>query len=140
MKLLVCKNVLLGKIALLIIYWKKKHLQKFIWITFSFSAFPTNMSYIILSKQRTWRGWVVRITNKGGCPPMWKLLCELFLPNIYTMKVHVAWEHSNFKNVDLVAIQYSDPQARICNWPIFDKLWYFPPKSSEGYKKLKQKD
>jgi hypothetical protein len=24
--------------------------------------------------------------------------------NVYTMKVHVAWEHSSFKNVDLVAI------------------------------------
>ena len=29
------------------------------------------------------------------------------------MKVHVAWEHSSFKNVDLVAIQSSNPQAQI---------------------------
>jgi hypothetical protein len=31
--------------------------------------------------------------------------------NIYAMMVYVAWEHSSFKNVDLVAIQSSDPQA-----------------------------
>ena len=59
-----------------------------------------------------------------GAPP-----CEnfsaMFLPNIYTMKVHVAWEHSNFKNVDLVAIQCSDPQAQIFNWPIFGKYNIF---------------
>ena len=29
------------------------------------------------------------------------------------MKVYVAWEHSSFKNVDLVAIQSFDPQAQI---------------------------
>ena len=40
------------------------------------------------------------------------------------MQVHVAWEHYIFKNVDLVAIQSFDPQARIFNWPIFSKLCY----------------
>ena len=48
-----------------------------------------------------------------------------------------AWEHSSFKNLDLVAIQSFEPQAWIFNRPIFVKLWYFPPKSSEGYTKLK---
>jgi hypothetical protein len=38
------------------------------------------------------------------------------------MKVHVAWQHSSFKNVDLVAIQSFDPQARIFNWQIFGKV------------------
>ena len=46
--------------------------------------------------------------------------------NVYTMKVHVAWEHSSFKNVDLVAIQSFDPQAQIFNLSIFGKIWYFP--------------
>jgi hypothetical protein len=45
------------------------------------------------------------------------------------MKVYV--------NVDLVAIQISDPQARIFNLQIFGKVGYFPPKSSEGFKKFK---
>jgi hypothetical protein len=31
------------------------------------------------------------------------------------MKVHVAWEHSSFKNVDLAAVQSSDPQAQMFN-------------------------
>ena len=69
--------------------------------------------------------------------------CQFFSyhpSNIYTMKVYVAWEHSSFKNVDLVAIQSFDPQARIFNWPIFGKVWYFPTKSSEGYKKLNPND
>ena len=75
---------------------------------------------------------IVRITNTNY---------KYYHPsNIYTMKVHVAWDHSSFKNVDLVAIQSSDPQAQIFNWPIFGKVLYFPPKSSEGYKKLKRND
>ena len=41
---------------------------------------------------------------------------------IYKMKVYVAWEHSSFNNVDLVAIQTVDTQARILNWLIFGKL------------------
>ena len=28
---------------------------------------------------------------------------------LITMKVHVAWDHSIFKNVDLVAVKSSDP-------------------------------
>jgi hypothetical protein len=30
-------------------------------------------------------------------------------PYIYTIKVHVAWKHPSFENVDLVAIQSFDP-------------------------------
>ena len=56
------------------------------------------------------------------------------------MKVYVAWEHSSFKNVDLVAIQSFDPQAQIFNRPIFGNLCYFPLKFSEGYQKLKRND
>jgi hypothetical protein len=44
-----------------------------------------------------------------------------FPSNIYTMKVHVGWEHSSFKNLDLVAIQSFDPQAEIFNFLIFGK-------------------
>jgi hypothetical protein len=80
---------------------------------------------------------VVNIANKGGgniVPPFVKnalqtvfaiLYFILFLyqpSNIYTMKVHVAWEHSGFKKVDLVAIQSSDPQVGIFNWPILRKV------------------
>ena len=39
---------------------------------------------------------------------------------MYTLKVHVAWEHYSFKNVDLVAIQSSDPQAWIMNIQLTD--------------------
>ena len=42
--------------------------------------------------------------------------------NVCTMKVHVAWEHSSFKNVDLVAIKSFDPQAQIYNLSIFGKI------------------
>jgi hypothetical protein len=52
------------------------------------------------------------------------------------MKFCVAW----MENVDLVAIQSSDPQARIFNWPIFGVVRYVPPKSSEGHSKLEPKD
>jgi hypothetical protein len=38
------------------------------------------------------------------------------------MKVHVAWEHSSFKNLDSVAIQSFDPQAQIFNLSIFGKI------------------
>ena len=89
---------------------------------------------------------MVRITNKGA-PPCANCFadcfCQLFSyhpSNIYTMKVHVAWEHSIFKNMDLVAIQSSNPQAWRFNWQIFGKVWYSPLKSAEGYKKLKHKD
>ena len=40
---------------------------------------------------------------------------------MYTLKVNLACEHSRFKNMDLVAIQHSDPQARILNSPVFEK-------------------
>jgi hypothetical protein len=40
------------------------------------------------------------------------------------MKVHVAWEHSSFKYVDLVAMQSFDPQAQIFNLSIFGKKRY----------------
>ena len=69
--------------------------------------------------------------------------CQFFTyhpTNIYTINVYVACEHSSLKNLDLVAIQSSDPRARKFNWQIFGKVWYFPPKSSEGYTKLKLKD
>ena len=76
------------------------------------------------------------ITNKGGggahsAPHInfaLRTVLGIFFPyhpsNIYTMKVHVAWEHSSFKNVDLVAvtIQSFDPQARVFNWRIFGKV------------------
>jgi hypothetical protein len=45
--------------------------------------------------------------------------------NIYTMKVHVTWEHSSFKNVDLVAIKSFDHQAQIFNLLIFGKYDIF---------------
>ena len=51
--------------------------------------------------------------------------CQFFLyhpSNVYTMKVHVAWEHSSFKNVELVAIQSFDSQAQIFNLSIFGKI------------------
>ena len=41
------------------------------------------------------------------------------------MKVYVAWEHSSFKNVDLVAIQSFDPQAVIFNLQIVTKYDIF---------------
>jgi hypothetical protein len=47
---------------------------------------------------------------------------------------------SSITNVDFVAIQSVDPQAQIFNWLILGKVWYFPQKSSEGFKKLKDKD
>ena len=56
------------------------------------------------------------------------------------MKVHVASEHSSFKNVDLVAIQSYDPQALLFDLPVFGKVCYFPPKSSEGYARTIQHD
>ena len=56
------------------------------------------------------------------------------------MKVHVAWEHSSFKSVDLVAIKSFDPQAQIFNLSIFGKIWFFPSTFSEGYQKLNPTD
>jgi hypothetical protein len=43
---------------------------------------------------------------------------------IHTMKVYVVCEHSSFKNVDMVAIQSLDPQARILNRPILSQNYY----------------
>ena len=67
--------------------------------------------------------------------------CQFFHTTyqIYTIKVHVAWEHSSFKNVDLVVIQSSDPRAWIFNWSIFGNILYFPLKSLEGYKNVNKK-
>ena len=39
-----------------------------------------------------------------------------------------------------IGLHNFDHQARILNSPIFDKVWYFPPKSSEGCKKLNLND
>jgi uncharacterized protein YkuJ len=76
----------------------------------------------------------VRITRKGGGGAETAPQCEIcfsdcfcqFVPyhpsNVYTMKVHVAWEHSSFKNVDLVAIQSFETQAQIFNLSIFGKI------------------
>ena len=41
---------------------------------------------------------------------------------VYTLMVYLAMELNTFKNVDLMAIQSFDPQARIFNWPKFRKL------------------
>ena len=49
---------------------------------------------------------------------------------IYTMKVHVAWEHYIFTNADLLALQSVKPQARIFDLMIFYK----------GSEKLTRKD
>ena len=86
--------------------------------------------------------WACKINYIGLDFTLWTVLSViLYHPlNMYTIKVQLAWERPSFKNVDLVFIQSSDPQARIFNRPIFGKLWYFPPKSSEGCKKLKHND
>ena len=79
----------------------------------------------------------------GGAYRFPDCFCLFFLYHpwiIYTIKVHIAWEHSSFTNMDLVAIQRSDPQARIFNSQIFNKVWYFPPKSSEGCNKFTPED
>ena len=79
-----------------------------------------------------WSGLQVRV-GWGHIfpPPHVKLLCKLFLTsffynpwNMYTIKVNLAWEHSSFKMWIL--------------WP--SKVWYFPPKSSEGCTKLTPKN
>ena len=44
------------------------------------------------------------------------------LSNTYTIKVYEAQGHPSFKNVDMVAIQSSDTQARIFNWPNFGEV------------------
>ena len=49
--------------------------------------------------------------EEGGWSELHAMSCHP--SNIYTMNVHVAWEHSSFKYVDLVAIQSSDPQIQL---------------------------
>ena len=59
-----------------------------------------------------------------GIIALWTVFaCLFFIPamNCIFIEVHVAWDHSNFQNVDLVAIQTFDPQAQTFDWPIFDK-------------------
>ena len=58
-------------------------------------------------------------------PPHVKIALMTVFTNLFHTthqnKVLAAWEHCIFKNVDLVAIQSSDPQAWIFKWPIFNK-------------------
>ena len=66
---------------------------------------------------------MLRITNKSIYIAVQTILASGLLYHpwiIYIMEVHVAGEHSSFKNVNLVAIQHWDPQAWILKaWVIF---------------------
>jgi hypothetical protein len=87
------------------------------------------------SKKGIWYGRLLTLQIRVGgggaysAPP-----CEnCFADTTHQIYMYIeGCEHSSFKNVDLVAIQSSDPQAQTFNWPIFGKVRYFPPKSSEG--------
>ena len=68
-------------------------------------------------------------------------LISLLLPlDVWSMKFHVAWEHSSFKILDLVAIQKFYPRAlNLCS----SKFWHiliFSPKIFRGLSTIVEND
>ena len=101
----------------------------------------------------------IKFGKKGGCwelhirvgahsTPLLQSHCGPFLAvsflyhpwSMYTMKDHVALEHSSTKNVDLVFIHSFELQAWIFNSQIFGQVWYFLSKYSESCQKLTLKN
>ena len=73
------------------------------------------------------RIWKCKLFNpqEGVTSELTDCFCQFFSyhpSNMNKMKVYVTWEHSSFKNVELVAIQSFDPQAQVLYWQIFGKL------------------
>ena len=54
------------------------------------------------------------------------------------MKVHVAWEHSSFKILDLVAIGSFDPRAQKSRSSKFRQILIFLPEIFGGLSKIEE--